>query len=180
MVILSFLDDGLEFDVVGKFLCFILFMQLRLLNVIDVLEADEIILEFVIVAELLAFITTHRQDWEKHKQRNPEHEEYHMLQDVDKQNWNQMAFFENYNLWNCLNCCNEVHRLCKFLGMHDLLLPPNGGNCVAKDCSFHSPFKHCRPFKPLVSAEPSTAALAHGIVDEIESQKAAFRVFDLS
>jgi hypothetical protein len=84
-----------------------------------------------------------------------------MLQEVDKQNWDQMAFSESYNLFNSLDCRNEVHRLCKLLGIHHLLLPPNSGNCVSKYCSFHCPFNDRWPFKPLVSAESSAAAPAH-------------------
>jgi hypothetical protein len=161
MMILRFFDDGLKLDVVFKFLCSILFMQLRLFNVINVIKADDIIFKLFIVTEFNAFITTHRQNWENKKQWHPYHEKYHVLQEVDKQNWDQMAFFESNNLFNCLDCCNEVHRLYKLLGIHHLLLPPNCGNCVAKYCSFHGPFNESWPFKPLVSAEPSAAAPAH-------------------
>jgi hypothetical protein len=62
VVILCFLDDGLELNVVFKFLRSILFMQLRLFNVIDVFKADDIIFKLFIVAELNAFITTHRHN----------------------------------------------------------------------------------------------------------------------
>jgi hypothetical protein len=53
--------------------------------------------------------------------------------------------------------------------MHDQLLPPNGGNRVAEDCSFHRPFKDGGPFAPLVSAKPLEAAPAHGVVYAIKN-----------
>jgi hypothetical protein len=52
-------------------------------------------------------------------------------------------------------------------------LPPNGRNSVAKDCSFHDPFKDSGPIAPLVSAEPLETAPAHEVVDALPNKPAA-------
>ena len=54
LMILSFFDNYLEFGVVSKFLSSILLMLVRFFNVIDVIEADQLVFKLFIVAELMA------------------------------------------------------------------------------------------------------------------------------
>ena len=62
LVILSFLDNSLEFGVLGKLFCSILLMLLRFFNVINVLVADEVIFKLLFVTEFRVLFTAHRKD----------------------------------------------------------------------------------------------------------------------
>lgn len=139
----------------------------------DVCIADKVIFELLILTKLFVLVTAQRKDWVNDKYRDPEHEKDGVLQDVNKQNGNQIGFFQNRN---CLDRWDKVHRLCKFFGVQNQFLPPNGRNSVTEDCSFHGPFKDGGPIAPFVSAESLEAAPAHKVVDTLPNKPAATKV----